>query len=32
MRTFDSIKTNLEAKGIKFEVVTFTDVAISAIT
>lgn len=32
MKTFDSIKTNLESKGIKFEEVTFTDIAISART
>jgi len=32
MKTFDSIKARLEEKGIVFEVVTFTDIAVSART
>lgn len=32
MKTFESIKANLETKGVKFEVVAFTDMAISART
>jgi len=32
MKTFESIKETLEARGIKFEVVTFADIAISART
>ncbi|KKQ92249.1 MAG: hypothetical protein UT17_C0003G0272 [Candidatus Woesebacteria bacterium GW2011_GWB1_39_10] len=32
MKTFESIKTNLETKGVKFEVVTFIDTAVSART
>ena len=32
MKTFETIKNNLETKGVKFETVTFTDVAVSART
>jgi len=32
MKSFDSIKAKLEEKGIIFEVVTFTDIAVSART